>query len=276
MVIADNLHDPCFQVYKNVHAYTGLPFLIVLLFQTIYIYADFSGYTDMALGSAKLFGINLMDNFNRPFLARSVSEYWKRWHISLSSWCNDFIYNPFIVKYRRFGNGAAIPGLFLTFFIVGIWHGANMTFVVLGLLQGIAIVYEYYTKRFRVRLASKFKKNTVETLGRLLVFLFMSVSMVFFFSNSTADAWYFITHLFEGIRFDWGALAFIDAKKSFAFALFFFAIIFACEIFAEKGKDLLSVYLKQPGWVRWTGYLTCLLAIYLSGSKAIPFYYMRF
>lgn len=276
VVIADGLYGPLSQVYQHVHAYTGLSLVIVLLFQTIYIYADFSGYTDMALGSAKLFGINLGDNFNRPFLARSVSEYWKRWHISLSSWCNDFIYNPFIVKYRRFGNGAAIPGLFLTFFIVGIWHGANMTFVVLGLLQGIAIVYEYYTRRFRIKQASRFRKKPVETISRLLVFLFMSVSMVFFFSNSTADAWYFISHLFTGIHFDWSVTAFIDKKTAFIFALFFFAVMFTCEVFIERGKDLLAIYLEQPGWIRWAGYLACLLAICLSGSKAIPFYYMRF
>ena len=93
IVIADQLHAPILAVYNNVQSFNGVSLIIVFLFQTIFIYADFSGYTDMALGSAKMFGIELKDNFNRPFLAKTVSDYWKRWHISLSSWCNDFIYN---------------------------------------------------------------------------------------------------------------------------------------------------------------------------------------
>lgn len=276
IVIANNLYEPVSQVYNGVHNYTGISLIIVLLVQTIYIYFDFSGYTDMALGSAKIFGINLIDNFNRPFLARSISEFWRRWHISLSSWCNDFIYNPFIVKYRRFGNLAVITGIFLTFFIVGIWHGANWTFVVLGVLQGIAIVYEFYTKRFRLKVAARFPKSIVNTLSRLMVFLFMSVSMVFFFSNSVADAWYFISHLFAGIRFDLKALSFINSRPEFLFALFCFVMLFIIEILNEKDKDLLSLYLKQPIWIRWTGYLTCLMLIYLFRSDIGTFYYMRF
>lgn len=276
IVIANNLYEPVSLVYSGVHNYTGISLIIVLLVQIIYIYFDFSGYTDMALGSAKIFGINLIDNFNRPFLARNISDFWRRWHISLSSWCNDFIYNPFIVKYRRFGNSAVITGIFLTFFIVGIWHGANWTFVILGVLQGIAIIYEFYTKRFRLKIAAKFPKNIVNTLSRFIVFLFMSISMVFFFSNNVTDSWYFISHLFAGIHFDLKELSFINSKPEFLFALFCFVILFIIEILNEKGKDLLSLYLKQPVWIRWTGYITCILLIYLFRSDIGTFYYMRF
>jgi alginate O-acetyltransferase complex protein AlgI len=276
IVIANNLYGPVSMVYSGVHQYSGVSLIIVLLVQTIYIYFDFSGYTDMALGSAKIFGINLIDNFNRPFLARNISDFWRRWHISLSSWCNDFIYNPFIVKYRRYGNSAVIAGIFLTFFIVGIWHGANLTFVVLGVLQGIAIVYEFYTKRYRLKVAAKFSKSIVNTISRLIVYLFMSISMVFFFSNSVEDSWYFLSHLFTGIHFDLKELAFIKSKPEFLFALFCFVLLFIIEIFNEKGKNLLSYYLKQPVYIRWTGYLTCVLLIYLFRSDIGTFYYMRF
>jgi D-alanyl-lipoteichoic acid acyltransferase DltB (MBOAT superfamily) len=276
IVIADSLYGPVSQVYSDVHQYTGIPLVIVLIVQTIYIYCDFSGYTDMALGVAKIFGINLVDNFNRPFLARNVSEFWRRWHISLSSWCNDFIYNPFIVKYRRFGNQAVITGIFLTFFIVGIWHGANLTFVILGILQGVAIVYEFRTKRTRLKIASRFPKKVVNTLSRIIVFLFMAFSMVFFFSNSVGDAWYLISHLFSGIQFDLKEIVFIDNKPAFLFALFCFLILFIIEILNEKGRNLLSLYLQQPAWIRGAGYLTCGLLIYLFYSGFEPFYYMRF
>jgi D-alanyl-lipoteichoic acid acyltransferase DltB (MBOAT superfamily) len=276
MVIADNLYGPVSQVYSDMHQFTGIPLIIVLIVQTIYIYCDFSGYTDMALGVAKMFGINLMDNFHRPFLAKNISDFWRRWHISLSSWCNDFIYNPFIVKYRRYGKLAVIAGIFLTFFIVGIWHGANLTFVILGILQGAAIVYEFYTKRSRLKLAARFPKSAVNTFSRIMVFIFMAVSMVFFFSRSVGDAWYLLSHLFAGIRFNANELAFIGSKPEFLFALFCFVILFIIEILNEKGRNLLSLYLKQPTWVRWAGYSGCVLLIYLFNSGIETFYYMRF
>ncbi|MCD4683137.1 MAG: MBOAT family protein, partial [Bacteroidales bacterium] len=104
VVIGNNLVAPIFGVYDDLYQFSGIPLITVLLIQAIHIYCDFSGYTDMALGSAKILGINLIDNFNRPFLAKNVGDFWRRWHISLSAWCNDFIFSPFIVKYRKMGN----------------------------------------------------------------------------------------------------------------------------------------------------------------------------
>ena len=276
IVIANNLYGPVSLVYGHVHNYSGVSFIIIFLVQTIYIYFDFSGYTDMALGTARIFGINLIDNFNRPFLARNISEFWRRWHISLSSWCNDFIYNPFIVKFRRFGNTAVVTGIFLTFFIVGIWHGANWTFVILGVLQGIAIVYEFYSKKNRMKIASRLPKSSVNAFSRIVVFIFMNFSMVFFYSNSVSDAWYLITHLFSNIQFNSNEFSFISHKPEFFFALICFAVILVMEMYIEKGKDLMSIYLKKPLWIQWTGYFTCIVLIYIFRSEIGSFYYMRF
>lgn len=276
IVIADNLYFPVSKVYGDVHHFTGVPLLIVIIVQTIYIYCDFSGYTDMALGIAKLFGIDLIDNFNRPFLARNISEFWRRWHISLSSWCNDFIYNPFIIKFRRWGNHAVIFGIFLTFFIVGIWHGANWTFVILGLLQGIAIVYEFYTKRIRLKYASLLPKNVVTTVSRIIVFIFMAFSMVFFFANSVGDALYLISHLLSNIHVNINDIEFINNKPEFLIALLCFGVLFIIEIFNEKGKNLLTIYMKQPILIRILGYLVCLFLSWLFYSGIHTFYYMRF
>ncbi|MEO9144889.1 MAG: MBOAT family O-acyltransferase [Ginsengibacter sp.] len=276
VVIADNLYEAVSHVYGDITHFTGLPLIVVLVVQTIYIYCDFSGYTDMALGIAKCFGINLMDNFNRPFLARNISEFWRRWHISLSSWCNDFIYNTFIVKYRRFGTRAVIMGIFLTFFIVGIWHGANLTFVILGLLQGVAIVYEFYTKRYRLKFASRYSKSAVNTLSRIVVFLFMSFSMVFFFANTVGDALYLISHLFSNIHFNRFEFSFIHNKPDFLIALLSFMILFFIEILNEKGKNLMSIYLKQPIWIRGLGYCALLLLSWGFYSGIHTSYYMRF
>lgn len=276
IVIANNLYGPISIVYSDVHSYTGIPLITVLLLQAIYVYVEFSGYTDMALGSAKIFGIDLIDNFNRPFLARNVSEFWKRWHISLSSWCNDFIFNPFIVKYRKMGSVAAVMGIFLTFFIIGIWHGAKWTFIVLGLLQGIAIVYEFYTKRIRLKVGSKFPRSMVNALSRFFTFLFISISMVFFFSNSMADAWYFLTHLFTNIEFVFSGYDIIQDKFKFILAFSCFALLFIAEMLNERNIDLLKIFLNQPRWVHWSGYYVGIMIIYFLNSEISTFVYMKF
>ncbi len=275
-VIATALYEPVHLVYSNVHLYSGIQLIAVFILQTIYIYTEFSGYTDMALGSAKIMGINLVDNFNRPFLARNVSEFWRRWHISLSSWCNDFIYSPFIVKYRRYENLAIVSGVFLTFLVIGVWHAANWTFVVLGFLQGLAIVYEFYTKKYRLKTATRYPKSFVNTFSRIIVFLFACLSMVFFFSPTISDAWYILSHLFD---FESTAIvkqAFISDYFLFGLALLSFTMIFIAEMLNEKGKNLLSLFLKQPFWFQWAGYIVLILLIILSDPPYFPIEYMKF
>jgi D-alanyl-lipoteichoic acid acyltransferase DltB (MBOAT superfamily) len=237
---------------------------------------EFSGYTDMALGSAKVLGINLTDNFNRPLLARNVSEFWRRWHISLSSWCNDFIYNPFIVKYRRFDNLAVIGGVFLTFFTIGIWHELNLTFIILGLLQAVAIVYEFYTKKWRLRTGAKFSKATNNAVSRILVFLFVSLSMVFFFSPDFGTASYMLSHLFQSNGKSFEALFNQQNMLLFLGAIFIFLILFVSEMYAEKGKKFSTFYQKLPVWTQWSGYALLTIAVFMSAKHWQAIEYMRF
>lgn len=276
VVIANNLQQMVLLVYGNVSDYSGVTLIYVLLIQALYIYFDFSGYTDMAMGTAKLFGIKIMDNFNRPFLARSVTDYWRRWHISLSSWCNDFIYYPFIVKFRRFENTAIISGIFLTFFIVGIWHGMNWTFVVLGILQGVAIVYENYSKKYRFKLASKLPFGLVKATSRIIVYLFISISLVFFFARNLSDALYFLTHLFSFKLNPSFPPEFLIHKVEIIFSLCCIVVLIFIETKYEKGKNVLAEYLKLPFWAQWAGYIICIGLITLFYSDINSFYYMRF
>lgn len=277
IVIANTLYLPVSSVYNNVYDFTGLDLIFVLLIQLIYLYFDFSGYTDIALGSAMLFGINIIDNFNRPFLAKNITEFWKRWHISLSSWCNEFIYFPFIVKYRKFKSIAAILGIFLTFIIIGIWHGANWTFLVLGLLQALAIVYEYFTKGIRLRIASKFHSQFIIIASRILVFCFMSFSMIFFFSNSLSDAWYIISHLFENIEFNFSGNLIYLKKPLFLFVITCCAFVLGFEVLLENGLDFKTFFLKRPRWIRWSiYYMLVFLSIYFLSRENTNFVYQQF
>lgn len=276
VVIGNNLAGPVTLVYNDIYNYSGIPLLTVLFIQTIHLYCDFSGYTDMALGSAKILGIDLVDNFNRPFLAKNVGEFWRRWHISLSSWCNDFIFSPFIVKYRKMGNKAAIIGIFLAFFVIGIWHGANWTFVVLGLLQGIAISYEFYTKKQRLRIAAKLPPKLSVALSRLLVFIFFCFTLVFFNAHSLADAWYFITHLFTDLRWQVSGHKFIFEPVNFILALILFLLLFVIEIYQEKSVDAGKYFLGKPRLLRWAGYYVLIMVIFYFSGGEDSFVYLQF
>jgi D-alanyl-lipoteichoic acid acyltransferase DltB (MBOAT superfamily) len=275
-VIGNNLAAPVYLVYGDIHSYTGIPLLAVMVVQAIHIYCDFSGYTDMALGSAKILGFDLAPNFKRPFLAKNVSDFWRRWHMSLSSWCNDFIFSPFIVKCRKMGNKAAVYGVFISFFVIGIWHGANWTFVVLGILQGLAINYEFFTKRNRLRIASKLNSKMVVLASRLITFVFFSFSLIFFNSRNISEAFYFVTHLFSGIEWKLTGHGFILDQADFVFSVVVFLIIFYFEYLQEKGKDVSRIFLSKPAWVRWSGYYVMILMIYYYSGGQEVFVYMQF
>ncbi len=276
VVIADNLYSPVSLVYSNIHNYAGMPLIMILFIQLIYIYCDFSGYTDIALGSAKLLGIDIIDNFNRPFLAKTITEFWKRWHISLSSWCNEFIYFPFIVKYRKWGNISAPLGILLTFTIIGIWHGSNWTFIILGFLQALAIIYEFFTKKYRLMLTSAFPVWIKNIISRILVIVFMGISMVFFFSKSISDALYFLINLFKNIEINYSGYNLNLNKSEFILAIICFMILYGIEILNEKGYNLQSLFIKQPKYIRWTLYYFLIILIYLFNSNNSTFQYMKF
>ncbi len=276
VVIGNNLAAPVGLVYGNMEHYSGLPLLIVFFLQAIHLYCDFSGYTDMALGIARMFGIKLTDNFNRPFFARNVGEFWRKWHISLSSWCNDFIFSPFIVKYRRFGNNIAIAGIFLSFFVIGFWHGANWTFVVVGLLQGIAISYEFATKKKRLQIASKMNPAVVAFVSRTLTYLFFSFTLVFFNSKNIGDAFHFITHIFSDFSFNLSGNKLIYDATSFFIALGAFGFLYLTEIFQEKGVDVGKFFLGLPRIVRWIGYYILIMAVFYYSGAGDTFVYLKF
>ncbi len=196
IVIANTLGVIVSKVYGAPSNFWALPISFALVLQSSYLYCDFSGYTDMALGLGRIFGIRLSPNFNNPLGAKSVGEFWRKWHISLSSWCNDFIYNRIMLRYRRLGKVAAFLGISVTFLVIGVWHGANLTYLLLGVLQAIAIVYEFFSKPYRVRLFTKFNPQWSRYFSILLVNVFFSFSLIFFFSKDLGAALGLLERLF--------------------------------------------------------------------------------
>ena len=188
-VIADRLSLFVSDVYGNTHSYKGIPIIISTIFFAIQIFCDFSGYSDIAIGSAKCMGYNLMTNFDRPYLSTSISEFWRRWHISLSTWFRDYVYIPLggsrVKKSRWYFN------LIIVFTVSGIWHGANWTFVIWGFLHGIYLISEneLFTKFPAIKNATS---NIAMFTKRFVVFALACLAWVFFRATNAADAFYLI------------------------------------------------------------------------------------
>lgn len=196
VVIADRLALFVNQVYGDPTGYTGLPLIMATVFFAFQIYCDFSGYSDIALGTARCMGFNLMTNFNKPYTATGIGEFWQKWHISLSTWFRDYVYIPLggnrVSKFRWYVN------ILIVFVLSGIWHGANWTFVVWGLLHGLYLIGE--------RLFSKPGRRQDRPMSlpatlfrRLIVFILVSFAWIFFRSDSLGGAFYVVRHLFVGI-----------------------------------------------------------------------------
>ena len=201
IVIANQLGIIVTNAYNNITNYNSLFLLSVIIIQPLYLYFDFSGYTDIAIGIAKAYGLELSPNFNRPFFSKNMTMFWKRFHISLSSWFNDYLYRQISFRYRKWGDKASALGVFVTFTLFGIWHGAGWNFMILGVLQAIAINFEYFTKRQRAWFFSKIPDYLSLWTSRLITYLFYGFSLIFFFSPDISTSGSFIARLFsaEGV-----------------------------------------------------------------------------
>jgi alginate O-acetyltransferase complex protein AlgI len=187
MVIADRLAVYVNQVYKDVSAFTFVPMCIAMFFFAVQVYCDFAGYSDIAVGCAQVMGIRLMENFDHPYSSRSVTEFWRRWHRSLSTWFNDYVFTPLFTSLRDWGTAGLAFSLFVTFFLAGVWHGAGWTFVIYGTLHGLAMIYEALTKRHRKVVSRLLGPSLYAQVARLCTFGFITVAYVFFRSSGLAQ-----------------------------------------------------------------------------------------
>jgi alginate O-acetyltransferase complex protein AlgI len=204
VVIADRLAIIVDNVYDHPTNFTGLSLIIATVFFAFQIFCDFSGYSDIAIGAAKVMGFKLMTNFNRPYHAKSMSEFWKRWHISLSTWFRDYLY------ISLGGNRVSIPrwylNLFIVFLISGLWHGANWTFIIWGALHGFYMVFGIITQKSRDNAINFIGINKFPLLNNgiqmLTTFMLVTFAWVFFRANSVNEAIYVIKNAIFGLPND--------------------------------------------------------------------------
>ena len=198
IAVADAIGVIVNTTYENVAAATGLSSLVSTVLFAVQIYCDFSGYSDIAVGCAKLFGVNLIENFKTPYASRSIKEFWNRWHISLSRWLRDYIYFP--LGGSRVKQARWVLNTFIVFFISGLWHGASYTFIVWGLLHAAYQVIGKYTLSARDnlwgRVIKKSDSKIVSVIRTVCTFLLVDFAWIFFRASSLTDAGLIIKKIF--------------------------------------------------------------------------------
>ena len=283
IVIADQCAEYVNMIFNNTGDHTGATLVLGAVIFTIQVYCDFSGYSDIALGTARLFGIELIQNFNFPFFAQNISDFWRRWHISLSSSLNDYVFTPLAIQWRNLGNLSSYLALLVTFFFSGLWHGANWTFIVWGLLNAfyiiISTIFKLNKNNLKIVSQGQLFPTLKEFLSMTLTFGLFAFSMIFFRSVDLSHAMSYVSRLFIGIidkqsYVDLINLFFWDIGYSLPLFIIFFILI------EWLGRDqkfaLQKIGIKWPLMLRWTFYF-CLMfsSLYFSGSKE-EFIYFQF
>jgi alginate O-acetyltransferase complex protein AlgI len=201
MVVADQLSHAVGYVFGHMTGLHGTEILAGFYLFPLQLYADFSGLTDIAIGSGLLFGIESPENFDRPFTASSITEFWRRWHITLSRWLADYVFTPLRMSMRSLGNAGLALSICLTMAAIGIWHGFTWGYFVFGLIHGGYLTAEALTSRWRARFFQAHPRmDSIGTLaGRFYVFHLVAISFLFFRSLSLSDAVWAFTHLLAGV-----------------------------------------------------------------------------
>jgi alginate O-acetyltransferase complex protein AlgI len=281
MLIADGLAIPVDRVYAQPTEFTGPALALATTLFAFQIYCDFAGYSFIALGAARVLGVNLTPNFRNPFLATSISNYWQRWHISLTSWFRDYVYEP--LTKGGLSMGRARLAIVFVFLLSGLWHGASWTFVAWGGLHGFYLVLGNLTWRIRRRLLGALglhERHWMLVFSRpLAVFGLVCLSFVFFRANSVADASYIFKHLFTG----WDSLEAIRHQLALAgtsasfltFALVEVAGLLVFAVLNERGQ-ITAEFAINPWWLRWGAYYCAFALIAGWGSENRPFVYFQF
>ncbi len=274
VVIADRLAIYVDKVFSNPHDYWGQTLILASYFFTLQIYCDFSGYTDIARGCSRILGFELMENFNFPYLARSIADFWRRWHISLTSWFRDYLYIPLG------GNRVSAPrwrvNILVVFLVSGLWHGANWTFVIWGGLHGFFYLFGKATEALRgqIRSALKIKGTLLAIFQTLLTFHLVCFAWIFFRSGSFGDAVYVVSHLFSGIAdpIYWGPSKFTTVLTAFLAMAFILLEILHYLWTAKRPVPFRSI----PFAVKCPAYCAALITIFLLGVSRTEFIYFHF
>lgn len=287
VVLADRIAVFVDTAYGDIETYTGVYLIVATVLFAVQIYCDFSGYSVIAMGAAKILGISLMENFNAPYLSTSVSEFWRRWHISLSTWFRDYLYIP--LGGNRRGKVRKYVNLLITFGVSGLWHGANWTYVVWGLLNGTYQMIGEVLRPFRKKMAGflEIKEDSLSHKGIRMVttFLLVDLSWVFFRANTVFEGLRIVKRMltaknhwvwFDGSLYECGL-----NESNFRFMIWGILLLLVVDICKYKGIKLREIMARQDYWAQSLCVITAVLGILLfgmwgAGYDAANFIYFQF
>lgn len=273
MVVADNCAAAVNLIFNDYQSLNGVDLFFGAIFFTFQIYGDFSGYSDIAIGTARLFGVNLMRNFNFPYFSRDIAEFWRRWHISLTTWFRDYIYIP--LGGSRCGKWKVARNTLIIFLVSGFWHGANWTFICWGAFHALLFFPLFILGRNRkytdVVAKGRLLPSMKEAFQMLSTFLWAVLGWIIFRAESIDQAWDYIGHMVS--RFQWAGPQY--GKK----ALLYIGVLVIAEWLQRDKQYALQINgsgIWRFGALRWCVYLLLMLSVLVLSGKQAEFIYFQF
>jgi D-alanyl-lipoteichoic acid acyltransferase DltB (MBOAT superfamily) len=279
IVIADNCAQFVNSIFGNPQQYDGGTLVIGAFLFAIQIYCDFSGYSDIAIGTARLFGIDLLRNFAFPYFSRDIAEFWRRWHISLSSWFRDYLYIP--LGGSRVGNLMKVRNIFIIFIISGFWHGANWTFIIWGFLNGLfilpSVLFKTNRKNLDIVAGGKLLPSFRELLAIMATFSLTVFAWIFFRTSSVLHAFEYIRKIFVDIFNHPGAFLLSTFWSPYITVLILISLFIALEWAGREQKYAIEkIGFKWPRLARWSFYYGIVITIFLFAGTQQQFIYFQF
>ncbi len=281
IVIADSCATYVNFIFDNSAQYSGTTLILGAFLFAFQIYGDFSGYSDIAIGTAKLFGFRLMQNFAFPYFSRDIAEFWRRWHISLSTWFRDYLYIP--LGGSRGSNSMRIRNVFIIFIVSGFWHGANWTFIIWGVLHAVYFLPLLLLNKNRKNLGNISAGNQLPSFKEFiqmgLTFILTTFAWIFFRAESTYQALQYIKNIFTGLL---KKSAYVDTlniiywKIGYQLPLFFLFFLIIEWSSRNQQFGIEKIALNQPRLIRWGLYFFIALSIFFSQHTEQTFIYFQF
>ena len=275
IVIADNCAEYANQIFNNSAEYSGCTLALGAIFFTFQIYGDFSGYSDIAIGTSRLFGFNLMRNFAFPYFSRDIAEFWRRWHISLSTWFRDYLYIP--LGGSRGSTFMKIRNTFLIFIVSGFWHGANWTFIIWGALNAVYFLPLLLTKNNRKHIdivaSDKLAPTFKEFILMLITFILTVFAWIFFRAENIEHAAQYISDIFKNPD----SFMLLSVYWKYKIVIILIGLFLIIEWFGRKNQYAIeSIALKWRKPYRYALYYTIVFSIFWFGGKEQEFIYFQF
>lgn len=277
MVVADNCAIYVNQVWDSIGAQSGSTLIFCAILYLFQIYADFSGYSDMAIGVGKLLGLKIADNFKFPLFSLNIADYWRRWHITLTQWLTDYVFMPLNIQFRNLGNFGMILAIVITFVLIGMWHGANWTFAVFGLYHGLLYVPLILSGAFFKK--AKMKTNrlglpVLKDFGRMvLTFVLVVIGLIVFRAESLGQAWQYFCGLFDKTLF---SIPWLSTRHFYIPVVLSIIVMLVVEWLQRNRAHAFELNSIKSRALRWSIYFTTVVVLFWLGGHAEAFIYFQF